>query len=103
MHASITVSGMKDPPDLRNDLIGKQKRGRKRIHGRQARTNRYGVTVHKPAKKRKVNKEWFYTCNIERVSQVTPIFVERNLSREVFFRTKINSIFAPVSHLETNP
>ena len=57
MHASITVSGMKDPPDLRNDLIGKQKRGRKRIHGRQARTNRYGVTVHKPAKKRKVNKE----------------------------------------------
>jgi len=43
--------------DLRNDLIGKQKRGRKRIHGRQARTNRYGVTVRQPAKKRKVNKE----------------------------------------------
>ena len=57
MHASMTVSGMEDPPDLGNDLVGKQKRGRKRIHGRQARTNRYGVTVRKPAKKRKVNKE----------------------------------------------
>ena len=57
MHASITVTGMEDPPDLRDDLIGKEKRGRKRIHGRQARTNRYGVTLRKPAKKRKVNKE----------------------------------------------
>ena len=59
MHASITVSGLEDPPDLRDDLIGKQKRGRKRIHGRQARTNRYGAIVRKPAKKRKVNKERF--------------------------------------------
>ena len=28
------------------------------------------------------DNEWFYTCNIERVSQVTPIFDERNLFLE---------------------